>query len=319
MLRPAPVLTAVLTAAAMSTAVPLAGTASASPAPAPSAAAVPLVFSSDRDGDSELYRVDSRGRSTQLTRNTSNDANPVWSPDGTRIAFVSDRDGDDELYVMRADGSRVRQLTHNRRTPDGGPAVDQYPAWSPGGTRLAFASNRTGGETEIWVVQADGSRPTRLTRTARHVMDHTPSWSPDGRLIAFASNRLAYDDVDLYLMRPDGTGVRRLTSAPGDENAPDWSPDGRRIAFSSNRQQQQDVYVMDADGRGTRKVTGRSDLDEVFPRWTARGDRLVFSTFRSPTGRAGDLHVVDLDGSGRRLLTWSRSDDTSPDPHPRGS
>jgi Tol biopolymer transport system component len=252
-----------------------------------------LVLTSDRDGDSELYLRNRSDRLRRLTRNHGADFAPAWSPDGRRIAFVSDRDGDEDIYVMNVADGGMRQLTRNRRASDGAPA------WSPDGARLAFASTRGGGESDIYVMNADGTHPRRLTQSP--VVDHTPAWSPDGRQIAFTSIRDGDSSPQIYLMRPNGRGLRRLTSIrDGDNSGPAWSPDGTRIAFSSNRHGSQEIYVMRADGSRQARLT-RNDRDDTFPRWSPDGSRIVFT---GDTGiRSSALFTIDADGSAQRQLT----------------
>ncbi len=114
---------------------------------------------------------------------------------------------------MNAGGAGVRRLTR-------APAIDTAPAWSRDGRRIAFASGRDGGEPEIYVMNADGSAQTRLTRTPPFVADNTPTWSPDGRRIAFASNRAGAFNQEIYVMNADGSRVRRLTRSPDDDGQP---------------------------------------------------------------------------------------------------
>ena len=95
-----------------------------------------IAFTSNRDGNNEIYLMDADGTNlTQLTNNTASDINPEWHPKGCKIAFSSDRDGDFEIYVMDADGTNVTQLTNNT-------AADGCQCWSPNGSRLAFCSDR---------------------------------------------------------------------------------------------------------------------------------------------------------------------------------
>ena len=111
----------------------------------------------------------------RLTYDSAQDAQPAWSPDGTKIAFVSDRDGNADIYVMNADGSGPVNITKHA-------GADYAPAWSPDGTKIAFQSDR---ETDfaVWVMNADGSNPIRLTDPSTPA--GAPSWSPDGTRIAY--------------------------------------------------------------------------------------------------------------------------------------
>jgi dipeptidyl aminopeptidase/acylaminoacyl peptidase len=103
----------------------------------------------------------------RLTTHPAFDLRPAWSPDGTKIAFMSDRDGSFEIFVMNADGSEQRQLTNGSRINcDRGCTFPLFnPSWSPDGTKIVFGSDRDG-DSELYVMNADGSGQTRLTNTA---------------------------------------------------------------------------------------------------------------------------------------------------------
>ena len=171
---------------------------------------------------------------------------PSWSPDGSRLAFVSSRSGDEEIYVARADGSGVKRLTRLR-----GP--DLSPAWSSDGSRLTWSSRG-----EIWTMSASGSAKRRLVGKAQpwH-QHHTPAWS--GTRVVYASNRVSDFNTELFAVP-----ARRLTftkgsaAVLGDDSMPDFTPDGRRIVFTSNRDQQGEIYVMNANGSGQKRLTRRA-------------------------------------------------------------
>ena len=152
-----------------------------------------------------LVSADGSGRSA-LPRNVP--LAGAWSPDGQWVAFVPLAHSPAEnrnptkqgLWVMRADGSDVRQVAPKATSGD--------PAWSPDGRRIAFRMFdgrrfESAGNSDLYVVNADGSRPRRLTRHAANVRWF--AWSPDGRTIAFLLNR------EVYVVNADGTGERRLT------------------------------------------------------------------------------------------------------------
>jgi TolB protein len=250
----------------------------------------------------------------QLTHNKVHDGDAVWSPDGRELAFVSGRDGDLEVFVMDADGSGVRQLTHNTAGP-GSPAGDHSPDWSPDGDALVFVSDRDDPEGDVYRMAADGTEVTRLTATP-FVTDYSPSWSPDGRHIAFGSTLAGFDNPEVYRMRTDGSDLRRLTrTADGvwDDN-PEYSPDGRTIVFSSNRGgADRDLYTMRVNGGQVRELTGEDGVDEWFPTWTADGRSVLYWSLTLDGSARDTAWVVDRAGTDPHRLTSGESNDSFPD------
>jgi Tol biopolymer transport system component len=119
--------------------------------------------------------------------------------------------------------------------------------------------------------------------------------------IAFLSGSRVPNGI--YLMRPDGSGVRRLENNQENSATPAWSPDGKRIAFSSNRggEPHQSIYVVNANGSGLQRVTHpKASTDDGSPSWSPDGRRIVFEA--NVNGELG-ISLVNADGSGRRVLT----------------
>jgi Tol biopolymer transport system component/serine/threonine protein kinase/tetratricopeptide (TPR) repeat protein len=243
----------------------------------------------------------------RLTNNPGDDQFPKVSRDGQEIAFSSNRDGKPEIYVMDTGGSaKPQRLTFNT-------VEDKAPAWSPDGKKIAFDNVRVAEiESDIYVMDADGSNQTNLTHSTGY--DTRAAWSPDGKKIAFASNRAgAQTGFDIYVMDADGSNVKQLTSDPEFEDDPSWSPDGAHIAFTrATRQDSYEIFVMNADGSNPVNLTHNPASDNS-PVWSPDGKLIAFSSSRTTNNRASqDIFVMNADGTNPRRITTNSASDTEP-------
>jgi TolB protein len=266
----------------------------------------PLIAYGAREPDvrQQIFVVHPDGTGKRrLTQEGKQNLFPAWSPDGRKMAFASDRSSSLQIWVMKADGTRPRQLTTE--------GENSVPAWAPDGKRLAFGSNRTG-HYEIWAMESDGTDQKQLTTTDAE--NNGPTWSPDGRRIAFHSTQGGYSAI--WVMDQDGSHLTQLTTPYGDRfrdsNAPAWSPDGAKIAFWSGRAHGDgNVWVMDADGSNRRQLTDQpAGVNCGEPAWSDDGRKIIFESNRPGSERIGTW-IMDADGSNQRVLTtnanvWGR-------------
>ncbi|MEP6571489.1 MAG: Ig-like domain-containing protein [Gemmatimonadota bacterium] len=204
------------------------------------------------------------------------------------LLFSSTRDGKYGVYglQLRAPSTFLRILSDS--------FSNVQAEYSPDHTRLLLSSDRSGPSNyDIFVLDADGRNPTRLTSDPG--LDNQPEWMPDGRQIIFASSRSGTGQ--LYLMNADGSEAHALTAVPGGNGDPDVSPDGKRIAFTSGRDGNSEIYLMNSDGTGQTNMTLSKDRRETAPSFLPDGD-LVYLLER----RDGPTHyqVVRQTASGTK-------------------
>ncbi len=256
-----------------------------------------IVFSSNRDGNSQIYIMNTDGTNqTRLTNNLANDTVPSWSPDGSKIVFASDRDGNLEIYVMNADGTNQTRLTNN-------PASDWDTSWSPDGTKIAFRTDRDSNE-EIYVMNADGTNPVNLTNNSSR--DGEPQWSPDGTKILFSSWRSG--GARMFVMNDDGTNPTTVPNTDVWLSNSRWSPDGNKIAYTAYG----DIYVINVDG--TNKVNlipyGQSGYPAYYVgSYSPDGSKIVL--YSNQDGKY-QIYVMNSDGSNLIRLTNNSMDDLYP-------
>ena len=231
------------------------------------------LFVADADGSNEHAVMPANGL----------DYNASFSADGRWIVFTSERGGSADIYRVHSDGTGLERLTND-------PAFDDQATLSPDGKTLAFVSSRGTGKADIWLLDLPSGRYRNLTN---HPANFRPAWSPDGKWIAFSSDRdsnagdLAgrwehLQSTGIYVMRPDGSGLRRLTPPGGFAGSPKWSKDGRWILYyetdengswylrRNSDKAQSRIASIDVE-TGLRTVHVDNGVPKLTPGWLADG------------------------------------------------
>ncbi len=252
----------------------------------------------------QVYLITSAGV-TQLTSSFVNAEDPVPSPDGTQVAFRGDATGTNEdLWVVNVDGSGLRQLTNDAQhegypawSPDGAqiafmrhitPELNVIMLMNADGSNQRMINNRPvlgglsfnpGGGSVIWGcprrdglinVNTDGSN--ERVQAGSQFGDLGPQWSSNGLLLAVDFATILADDRDdhIFVMNPDGSGRRQVTSGPGGNRLAWWGPGSNQLTFASKRVGTYQIWIVNADGSNLQQLTNSATHEVDQPAWWPR-------------------------------------------------
>jgi len=251
--------------------------------------AFPITYYGSVHGLWQVFTVSSAGGSPhQLTSGSLNNADPALSRGGTLIAYDkgSDTNGTSDIWTMNADGSNKRRITAT-------PHIAEYnPSWSPDGSKIAFDAGKG-----VWVMNSDGSGRHRLTGTFSY---GAPSWSPNGTKLVYSSYPQFSSTGQLYIVSVATGRVHSLVKG----FAPAWSPNGTTIVFTRKASvTASDLWLVNADGTGLRRLTKTPGLFEVFSSWSPDGSQIaVWAEGQGTQPDEMTLYLMNKDGTGSHSL-----------------
>jgi TolB protein len=242
----------------------------------------------------QLIVADSDGESPRVILESAQPImSPAWSPDDQWLAYVSFENRLSGIYIQR-----VR--TGERRLVSQRAGVNQAPAFSPDGNRLALTLSGSGGNLDIWLLDLATQQLTRLTDDP--AVDTEPTWSPDGKSIYFTSDRAGGPQIyKIDIANP--RRVQRVSFGSGYVARPRVSPDGTKLAFVTREGSNYRIAVQDL-ASGTVSVLSHGSLDES-PSFAPNGATIIYA---GRDGAIGSLQSVSVDGLVSQRLTSSQGE-----------
>ncbi len=300
----------------------------------------PIVFTSNIDGNREIFYLDpENAKPVNITKSGEDEYDPTLSPDGTLLAFLSGRDDHNTIQVIS-----LQQETPRRTSISQISGSHRDHSWAPSGERLAYLV-QNGGEPTTHVAQYDGSSVMELTTIPAHEIggwsfdgstvvfsvqkgpgqgiyvrnpdgvnevrltdkpDYNPVWSPNSHKIAFISERDG--NPEIYTMNSNAAELKRITDSAAPEYDIAWSPDGNKIAYVSERDGNPEIYITEMRSGETIRLTRNSVRDDQ-PVWSRDGKRIVFVSYLDGDG---EIIMMNNNGENQIRLTNNHYDDYSP-------
>ncbi|TDI90680.1 MAG: Tol-Pal system beta propeller repeat protein TolB [Candidatus Dadabacteria bacterium] len=216
-----------------------------------------------------------------------------------KIAFVLGSRSKRNLFLMDYDGFNKRQLTRHN-------SLLMSPDCSPDGRQIIFNSDKVWDQDLYIITLGSKIKERRLTRAFK--LEQSAEWSPSGKQLAFSANG------DIYVSGISGKGARNLTRSHSIDVSPAWSPDGSKIAFVSDRSGNPQIYVMNSNGSGLRRIT--SSGYNTDPSWSPNRDVNKIAFVRVEGG--ANIYTIDPSGGGEQRLTFSGGRNENPAWSPDG-
>ncbi|RMG67448.1 MAG: hypothetical protein D6715_04725, partial [Calditrichaeota bacterium] len=254
---------------------------------------------------SKLWTLKLDGRDLwPLTDATSFDRKPLWSADGKRIVFVSDRGGSSDIWWLPLDANGGAAGPAKALTTGVGVGAI---ALSVDGKKLAY--EKIVQTSSIWSMPMSKEglltlKDAKLISAENNLIENA-AISPDGKWLAFDSNRAG--NVDIWIMKTDGSDQRQVTTDPSHDWWPTWSPDSKRIAFHSLRSGNRDIWVKPVAGGAAKQLTSDPGKDWL-ANWSSNSEEIAFTSFHNGSA---NIWIVSQ-SSGPRQLTFQKSKNAFP-------
>jgi TolB protein len=243
-----------------------------------------------RQGEGQLYSliVSDQDGENEHTIMESKDPimSPAWSPDSRQLAYVSFEGSKSSIFVQTL-------RTGNRFRVSSEPGINGAPSFSPDGRKLVVTLGGVDGNLDVFVLDINSRRTTRLT--TNRAIDTERTWSPDGRYIYFTSDRSGGPQI--YRVSASGGTPERVTYEGSYNARPRLSPHGKRLAMGQNDRGNYRIAVMNLDRRDLLVLSG--GRQDESPSFAPNSDILIYATRQ---GRDGVLETVSADGLIRQKM-----------------
>ena len=284
---------------------------SAAPIRAKAPSTAKIVFTSNRDGNWDIWTMNPDGSDpVNLTRDAASDFKPTWSPTGEQILFVSFREGGESLYLMDADGGNIQRVLDNWHSRSSA-------TWSPDGKRIASVSDAV-----LYIATIDSKSIEPVAQTGFGSVGY-PAWSPDGKEIAF----IYYKPKQGYELRLLNVETLKQTVLLGEvnkypyKNHSAWSHNGEQIAFVLHKfraiqnpadaiawQDEETIYLINRDGSRLRQLVSEKGPDAVRPTWSPQGDEIIY---QQKVGGSTQLFKIEVGSRVKTQLTHKGSNSSA--------
>jgi len=247
-----------------------------------------ILYTEQVNNNDNLFIINDKGVSRQLTDNKRKDSSPMISPDGKHIVFTSERKGWWKIWLLELETMTFKQLTNVS-------SAEYSPSWSPDGKQIVFVSSRDGNE-EIYVMDIDGKNIKNITN--KNNSNIMPFWGTDNYI--YYSTKIN----NIYQMarcKPDGSKNEVLTSTSGNKLMPQISNDLTKILYYSDRDGNLEIYLMTLKDNSILRLTDNPLVDRR-PRWSPDNKNIVFE--RGNKGNNHHIYILNVENMKTKQLTF---------------
>ena len=248
-----------------------------------------ILFESNRDGNWEIYVMDSDGQDQQrLTFNNGEDRRPSWHPSGSSILFESNRSGKSELYRLELESKKITRLTAFDN------ADPTFGSYAPDGNTIATSLKESDQVSNIILLDHRGNMIRRLTDEDKR--SYYPKWSHHGsEIVYFSRKETNNQDDEIYRLNISTGKEYRLTHWPTHNFCPSWSKDDGKIVYVTSMENiRPEIYLMDVTGQNQIRLTHNEDGDTL-PSWSPIEDKILITGYRNGNFEICEIEIAFTD------------------------